>query len=50
MHDSWNKGTGLCPEPRRAPECGLKWKGFALDSGSGVMWRLDDELARQVDG
>jgi hypothetical protein len=25
-------------------------EGLALDSGSGVMWRLDDELALQMDG
>ena len=41
------KGTGLRPEPQ---QWWIEVKGLALDSGSGVMWRLDDELARQVDG
>ena len=41
------KGTGLRTEPQ---QWWIEVKGLALDSGSGVMWRLDDELALQMDG
>ena len=29
------KGMGLCPEPRRAAECGVKWRGYASNPVGG---------------